>query len=189
MLNKKGVTLAEVIVSIALISVVLVFMVKLLIELNNAETNTTYAKNNQITRAEILRTINNDLLSKTLVGISDSGSNEDLLVVTFQFSDNMSSVIRASSNTLEYTNSGGDIRAWDMDECSIYVNLADVYYTKDQNIFTMTIDIEVHTLNERNDKEFNNPIDDISISYIGNAQDFTANTLNCLGNDCKNSGN
>ena len=54
MLNKKGVTLAEVIVSIALISVVLVFMVKLLIELNNAETNTTYAKNNQITRAEIL---------------------------------------------------------------------------------------------------------------------------------------
>ena len=35
MLNKKGTTLAEVVISIVLISVVLVFMIKLLIDLNN----------------------------------------------------------------------------------------------------------------------------------------------------------
>ena len=35
MLNKKGTTLAEVIISIALISVVLVFMIRLLIDLHS----------------------------------------------------------------------------------------------------------------------------------------------------------
>ena len=61
MLNKKGTTLAEVIISIALISVVLVFMIRLLIDLNNMQTNTTYATGNQVNRAEILRMIGNDL--------------------------------------------------------------------------------------------------------------------------------
>ena len=61
MLNKKGTSLAEVIISIALISVVLIFMIRLLIDLNNLETNTTYARDYQINRAVILSTIGNDL--------------------------------------------------------------------------------------------------------------------------------
>ena len=191
MLNKKGVTLAEVIISIALISVVLVFMVKLLIELNNAETNTTYAGGNQIVRAEILRTINNDLLNKTLVNVSDNNSNKDNLMITFRFSDNSYSVINATKSTLDYNiyNSSGVLqsnRSWDLLDCNIYVDEANVYYMKDQNIFTMTIDIEIHTVNERNDHDFNNPIDDISISYIGNSANFSTSALNCLGYCCKN---
>ena len=47
MLNKKGTSLIEVIISIALISIVLVFMIRLLIDLNNEENNNEYAVNNQ----------------------------------------------------------------------------------------------------------------------------------------------
>ena len=39
MFNKKGTTLMEVIISIALISIVLAFMIKLLVDLNNTESN------------------------------------------------------------------------------------------------------------------------------------------------------
>ena len=46
MLNKKGTSLIEVIISIALISIVLVFMIRLLIDLNNEENNNEYAVNN-----------------------------------------------------------------------------------------------------------------------------------------------
>ena len=59
-MNNKGSTLLELIISIALISVILVFMVRLLVDLNDSETNNKYAKKNQVIRAEILRTIEND---------------------------------------------------------------------------------------------------------------------------------
>ena len=44
MMNKKGTTLIEVIISIALIAVVLSFMIKMLIELNADDTDSTYAR-------------------------------------------------------------------------------------------------------------------------------------------------
>ena len=46
-MNNKGSTLLELIISIALISVILVFMVRLLVDLNDSETNNKYAKKNQ----------------------------------------------------------------------------------------------------------------------------------------------
>ena len=74
MLNNKGMSLVEVIISIALISVVLVFMIKLLIDVNNTQTNNDYAKDNQTIRTEILRAIHNDLNTKTLRSVDGSSS-------------------------------------------------------------------------------------------------------------------
>lgn len=187
MLNKKGTTLAEVIISIALISVVLVFMVRLLIDLNNLETNSTYAKGNQVNRAEILRVIGNDLNSKVLTNITDN-SNASTLNITFGFSDGKSSTISATSDTLTYTNSDNELRRWTIEDGYIYVNQADVYYsadnkTEDNKIYTLTIDIEIHTINEENDIFNNNTLDDIIISYLGEVNDFTT-PVTCLGNDC-----
>ena len=48
MLNKKGSSLLELIISIALISVVMGFLVKLLVDLNNKDTNSDFAINNQV---------------------------------------------------------------------------------------------------------------------------------------------
>ena len=190
MLNKKGVTLAEVIISIALISVVLVFMIKLLIELNNMETNNIFAKNNQVNRAEILRTINNDLLDKTLVNISSTNSSQNELVITFEFSDSISQ-IEATSTTFRYIvyaedGSTESVRTWDMNDCDVYVERANLYYIKDDNIFTLNLNIQIHTANDQNNATTNNILDDINLSYIGNSSDFILDSVYCLGYCCNN---
>lgn len=183
MLNKKGTSLAEVIISIALISVVLIFMIRLLIDLNNLETNTTYARDNQINRAEILRTIGNDLNNKVLTSIVDN-SDSETLNITFNFSDNTSSYLSTTSTLFSYIDSTGEnVRRWEIAESSVYVNRANVYYSADDKIFTLIIDIEVHTINEENDAENNNTLDDIMINYLGNVSDFTT-PLTCLGTGC-----
>ena len=143
MLNKKGTTLAEVIISIALISVVLVFMIRLLIDLNNMETNTNFASANQMTRAEIIRMIGNDLNDLELTQVIDN-STENNLSITFNFSNGTNSLITAESDTFTYTDASGFTRTWSIEGGTIYVDRAHVYYSPDtkseeNKIFTLTI--------------------------------------------------
>ena len=184
MLNNKGMSLVEVIISIALISVVLVFMIKLLIDVNNTQTNNDYAKDNQTIRTEILRAIHNDLNTKTLRSVDGSSSTSDTLVIRFQFTDNTHSQITATETELTYRSPTNNIRRWNMVDCTLDYGTADVYLSKETNIYTLTIDIEIHTVNERNDRNNNNALDDILISYVGNSSDFTLDSLNCLGYAC-----
>lgn len=183
MLNKKGMSLVEVVISIALISVVLVFMIRLLIDVNNVRTNNDYAKDNQVVRTEILRAVHTDLIDKTLSNIEDSSIEGDLNI-TFSFSDGTESQITATSTTFAYRNSSGETRRWNLVDCTLDYSYADVYLIKDINIYTLIIDIEIHTVNERNDQNNNNSLDDIIISYMGNSSDFVIDSLECLGSDC-----
>ncbi len=57
-LNKKGVTLVEVIVSISLISVILLFLYQLIATVNYERDGQNFAVNNQLQRTEIIKTIN-----------------------------------------------------------------------------------------------------------------------------------
>ena len=75
-LNNKGNTLIELVISIALMSVVLVSMVRLLVDLNNTNTNSVYAKNNEVVRSEIIRAIETDLNNYKLSNINDLSNEE-----------------------------------------------------------------------------------------------------------------
>ena len=188
-MNKKGTTLAELIISIALISVVLLFMIKLLIDLNDAEANNTYAKDNQINRAEILRMIGNDLNNKNIASINDSGSNETKLVINIEFTDRTISTIEAEEKKIKYTDSDGKNRTWNIEGGTIYTKKANVYYMKDnndsgKNYYSLSIDIEIHTTNEKNKLCNNNTLDDIIINYIGKLDDLVTTNINCLGATC-----
>lgn len=188
-MNKKGTTLAELIISIALISVVLLFMIKLLIDLNDAEANNTYAKDNQINRAEILRMIGNDLNNKNIASINDSGSNETKLVINIEFTDRTISTIEAEEKKIKYTDSDGKKRTWNIEGGTIYTKKANVYYMKDnntsgKNYYSLSIDIEIHTTNEKNKLCNNNTLDDIIINYIGKLDDLVTTNINCLGATC-----
>ena len=70
MLNKKGITLIEIIISIALISIVLIFLFSLLINVNDmnkeADVNSTYL----INKALILKNIEEDLKNKEEITIT-----------------------------------------------------------------------------------------------------------------------
>lgn len=188
--NKKGSSLLELIISIALISVVLTFMIRLLVDLNDAETNNDYAKNNQINRAEIIKEIESDINNKTITKLNDEGSDEKKLVINLTFKDNTIAIINATTDTLTYTNSAGNPRKWTMKDCKIYIKKASVEKVDDpNNLYSMLLNIEIHTANERNTEAnqekntFNNRLDDISISYIGSTTDFV-NNMTCLGNEC-----
>lgn len=182
-LNKKGSTLLELVISISLIAVILVFLTRLLVDLNNTQTNSDYAKNNQLIRAEILRSIENDLNSNTLIGITDA-STSDTLVINFTF-NSKTSKISTTKDKFTYTSINGKTRTWTMDGGIIYPNKANLTYKKDSNniLYTLILDIEVHTSNDNNKYNNNNLLDDILITYMGKYKDFQTN-ITCLGNDC-----
>lgn len=188
-LNKKGSTLLELVISIALISIILVFLMRLLVDLNNTETNNVYAKDNQINRAEIIRMIENDLNNNVITNISSDGSTSDNLKIKFTFKDNKTSSIDATENKFTYKSSGNSTRTWTMDGGKIYTKKANVDYSEDtindvnKRIYTLQIDIEVHTTNDKNKFGSNNLIDDILISYIGKYQDYNKH-ITCLGYNC-----
>lgn len=197
-LNKKGSSLIELVISIALMSVILVSMVRLLVDLNNTNTNNVYAKNNQINRTEIIRTIENDLNDNNniLTNVEDNGSTADTLKIKFTFNNktNKTSTLAATKNkytsksTITYTSSSGKKRIWTMNDCDIYPNKANVQFVKDDaldGIYTLQIDIEIHTKNEKNTEGNNNLLDDILIGYYGKVADINNKTFSdCLGYSC-----
>ncbi len=183
-MNKKGSTLIELIISIALISVILVFMVKLLVDINNTESNNDYAKNNQIIRAEIIKAIETDIGKKNLTNVTDTkGTNK--LVINFYYSDSTTAKIEIENKSLTFTPSSGDIRKWTLKEGEFYLDKFDKAFETDSsgNYQFLYLNIEVHTQNDNNTifrvetntkdgreiktiKTKNNILDDISISYI-----------------------
>lgn len=188
-LSKKGSTLLELVISIALISIVLVFLMKLLVDLNNIETNNVYAKDNQINRAEIIRTIENDLNNNVLVNIENDGSTRDNLKIKFTFKNNKTSSINATENKFTYKDTNNNTRSWTMDGGKLYTEKAYLNYSEDaiedviNRTYTLQINIQVHTTNDKNKFGNNNLLDDILISYIGKYNDFNTN-VSCLGYDC-----
>ena len=189
MLNKKGTSLIEVIISIALISIVLVFMIRLLIDLNNEENNNEYAVNNQLNRAEIIRMVGNDLNNNVITNIIDN-STSDALIIEFLFINGSTAEINATSDIFRYTDSNGSIRRWTIDDATINTSKANVYYNYDTKseegkLYTLQIQIEINTANENNSVTNNNLIDDLVFSYMGNVNDFNVTDLTCLGNDCQ----
>lgn len=187
-LGNKGSSLLELVISIALISIIMVFMINLLLDLNDRETNNNYAKDNQLNRSEIIRMIENDITSKKITNIDDTKSSIDTLKIEFSFKDNTKSYITATEDNFEYINSKNEKRRWTMKSGKIYVPRVKVYYRPDNKInedkiYTLLIDIEIHTSNDNNKYNNNNTLDDILISYIGNTIDYN-NNLNCLGQGC-----
>ena len=90
-LNNKGMSLMELLVSVILIGVVLTFLFQLLTDLKNETANNDFAYNNQINRAEIIKTIEKDLEENSLVGVSDSTTNN--IQINFHYADNKTSVL------------------------------------------------------------------------------------------------
>ena len=181
-MNNKGSTLLELIISIALISVILVFMVRLLVDLNDSETNNKYAKKNQVIRAEILRTIENDLQNKILTDIRDNSTTSNL-IITFKFDGNKESNINVLKDKLTYKNTDGKTRTWTLKEGYFNITQIPVDFSQDENFYSLIIDIPVYTTNEFNTQNNNNLLDDILVSYIGRTIDL--NTFShCYGKGC-----
>lgn len=178
MLNKKGSSLVELVISIALMSVVLVFMMKLLVDLNNTETNNSYAKKNEVIRSEIIRMIGNDLNENILSEVRTSTStNGNELKIGFSFNNKTSEII-VDNNTLTYTNAKGQTRKWTLKQGEFNTSCVDYKMGEEDGYATFEIGIQVHTSNDLNNKTNNNILDDILISYAGAKPSITIDAKN-----------
>ena len=80
-MNKKGFTMVELLVSIALIAIVMVFLVRLLVDVRYDGVNEQYDTKDQINRAEIIKTIERDFMDEAITSINDSGSTASNLKI------------------------------------------------------------------------------------------------------------
>ena len=183
-MNKKGATLIELIISLGLVSVVLLFMMRLLVDVNNQNTNDYFAKDNQLNRIEIIRTIENDLSNNTLTNITTT-SDSNTTIINFIYKNSSTSRITLNNDTLTYyIGSTNQTRRWVMDNATIYYKKISFSKTDSSNTFAFVLNIPIHTINDFNNEENNNIIDDINISYFGDKFDLVNNLNLCIGVEC-----
>ena len=108
-MNNKGTTLIEVMISVALIAIIMVFMFTLLVDLKNEESLSTKKSADALNRSAIIHLIQNDIISrgiKTLTFCNDATDVCDAnhLYYTFNFQDNTSKKLIAYNNYFVYDN-------------------------------------------------------------------------------------
>ena len=84
-MNKKGFTLIELMVSIALISIVMIFLFQLLNDLSYNANYPKYARTNQVNRAEIIKNIQAELLDNPIVRKPELHVESDNAYIIFDF--------------------------------------------------------------------------------------------------------
>ena len=67
-MNKKGVTILELLISISLISVIILLLLKVMLSLNNINNDPTYASSDEINRTTIIKNIESTFIKDKLIG-------------------------------------------------------------------------------------------------------------------------
>ena len=187
-LNKKGMTLVELLVAIVFIGIILVFMFNLLSDLKNETGNNYFAYNNQVNKIDAIHTIQKDLNKYMLLGIEDqSNSNINIKFHYMRGNDEkiatLSSKKESNKYYLNYTDVEGVPYSWQMKNAELDLCGKFTIYneTKEENelknyYFKMIFNIYNKQYSERNNKSNNNVIDDIEISYSGYNNDLASNS-------------
>ena len=172
-LNNKGLSLIEILVSITLISTILVFLVQFLNSLEGETANNNFAYDNQLNRAEVIKTIEDDLDDNNLIGVSNNSL--DNINISFDFLDNLSAILTSSIKDdryiLKYTSSKGKKYSWTMQGAEIDPCFNFLFHNDlDTNNYYFKLNIYIYNkpYHKRNNKDINNAIDDIEITYASN---------------------
>lgn len=162
-LNNKGVTIVELLVSVALVSVVLMFLYNLLSNVTFEKTTDFIASTNQANRIDIITTIENDLILDNDVELVESQTTTKKIVMKGK---NGQYQIVITDDTLKYSVKGVLQNAWKIKggkfgdvEC---ISKGD----KTKVIQITQCTIPVYTTNVNNKKDNNNTLDDIIFSFI-----------------------
>lgn len=192
-LNKKGISLMELLVSIILISIVLVFLFQILTDLKDETSNNDYAYSNQVNRMEIIKTIEDDLTKYDLIGVKDETYELGYIKITFDYhpeeSHLQSSLMIKKENdkdVVTYTNVLGEKNSWTMQGAEVSNCYEFLYYKENENSTNHYLKIHIPVYNkpyhEDNCEKKNNPVDDIEITYL-NDNKFLVTNDKYLTND------
>ena len=186
-MNNKGFTLIEIIISVALISVVMLFLFQLLTDVEFESSHPTYAKENQVVRASVMRSVQQDLTSKPLKSVSMNGSHTKIY---FEFQDGvniLSKTLSLTDRELTYGDEKWELQGTDVvidvenilvestssenDELCEEVTNSELQITERHCPSYKYMKITIPIINGGED----NVIDDIELFYIGESTIFVPN--------------
>ena len=183
MKNQRGITLIEFIVSIALVAVVMIFLFNLLVDIQYTSKNGTFASDNQLNRASIIRTIMDDFTSLGLVGMPDSSTYGELRL-TFQFQDGSSRALTVSDKSVSYHDErwsmkAGNNRTSYQKRC-VYYHFENAPCCTGANCESAVcsdyfyVHIRIPVVIGESDA---NAIDDLELFYVGKSSDINASSF------------
>lgn len=166
-MNKKGVTILELLISISLISVVILLLIKVMFSLDKINNDDTYASNDEISRTEIIKNIENDFLKLKLQGLEIK--KDENTIISFIY-ENETKELRLEENKITYNNESKSLESKNAtyDLCPKYE-----YTDIDDNYYLITINIAVLINNENTTEN-----DDIVLTYLGLKNAFNNYPLN-----------
>lgn len=178
MKNKRGFTMVELMVSIAIIAVVMVFLVRLLIDVKYDSTNELYNTENQINRAEIIKTIQKDWEDKELnnleylnKSIKLSTPNPESKTATISFSGSVK-----DGQYIHYKSTTGQNYKWKVERNNkeTYIQTDKIPYKIFRNTdsevskdFFVEINIPIIIDNSELRKENDSKMDNIVLTFYG----------------------
>ena len=111
MLNKKGMTLLEIIISIALISVVMLFLFSLLNDITYESKHSSYAKDFLVSRATLVKDIEEEIQNNTVTDVKVDKARQEIVI---SFADNTHITLKVESKKITYTNAAGESEAFSL---------------------------------------------------------------------------
>lgn len=188
-MNRKGMTLIELLITVVFIGMILVFMFSLLNDLRDETDNNSFAYNNQVNKVDAIHEIEKDLNTYTLLGIKSKSPNKidvDLYYLkgTDRKTANINVSTKGTSNVkyyINYKNVDGEKFSWEMkgaeiDTCGKFTIYKEVS-ENELNSFYFKFNIPVYNMkyHELNNKSNNNLIDDLEVTYSGYTDDLESN--------------
>ena len=116
MLNKKGMTLLEIVISIALISVVMLFLFSLLNDIQYESKHSSYAKDFLVSRATIIKDVEEDILNNNITNVMQVSAGEGKVNLNFFRDDTSLMSIEVESKKLTYKNALGEVESFSLSE-------------------------------------------------------------------------
>lgn len=108
MLNKKGMTLLEIVISLALISVVMLFLFSLLNDIQYESKHSSYAKDFLVSRATIIKDVEEDILNNNITNVMQVSAGEGKVNLNFFRDDTSLMSIEVESKKITYKNAAGE---------------------------------------------------------------------------------
>lgn len=160
MLNKKGMTLLEIVISIALISVVMLFLFSLLNDIQYESKHTSYAKDFLVSRATIIKDVEEDILNNNITNVMPVNVDGNKTTLNFFVGSDPSNMnLEVESKKITYKNAAGEKESFSLSK------------DNDEEVF----DLDNIKINFSAESKIYKPVD---INGDGN-YDF-----NCVDNSC-----
>jgi len=143
-MNKKGFTLVELVISVGLISVVMLFLFHLLNDMQYEEAHASFAKDNQVNRTTIIHTVQKDFMAKDLLDatlITGAGYKE----IDFLFQDT-TTTLTIYQDRVAYRGLDGNSEVWLLEKGhdDAYLDIDQIKIDKPVGTCTYTLNIDTN---------------------------------------------